>query len=199
MSKEKAAEIRKILKTKGWSSRKVSVRSEPCTLSNSLRIEIKDALVPLNEVEAVAKKYQHVDRCEFSGEILCGGNTYVNVSYQSYPESVLDPYADRIVARVEAAMAKVENDHTIYPVVGEYGVCGDLVGGYDVWKKNGLLCKCGARAECVAHCIVADLASQGRLGEISEAPEPALAVSEPAPEPADRTPALDWDWSHRAY
>lgn len=36
---------------------------------------------PLSLIEKIADQYKRVSRCEYSGEILSGGNTFVNVSY----------------------------------------------------------------------------------------------------------------------
>ena len=46
----------------------------------SYQITIK-SWFPASKIEAIAKKNEHIDRCEFSGEILCGGNTFVFVNY----------------------------------------------------------------------------------------------------------------------
>ena len=32
----------------------------------------------------IAKKYNEIDRCEVTGEILAGGNTFINVWYNNY-------------------------------------------------------------------------------------------------------------------
>lgn len=46
----------------------------------SYHIKIKK-VVPLSKVEAVAKEHESYSRCEVSGEILSGGNTFVFVEY----------------------------------------------------------------------------------------------------------------------
>jgi hypothetical protein len=60
----------------GWGPRQVSVRSD----SGSVRVEIKAPGVPLRTVQAIAKQHEDIRRCEASGEILLGGNTYVSVT-----------------------------------------------------------------------------------------------------------------------
>jgi hypothetical protein len=78
---EAAAEIRAALKAKGWNSRVVSVRSESYSMGSSINIEIKSLAVSKAEVEEVANKQESIRYCEYSGEILSGGNRYVHVRY----------------------------------------------------------------------------------------------------------------------
>lgn len=75
---EIAKAIRKELKEKlGYTSRQVSVR---CSNGNAIRVEIKDKTIERKAIEDIAYPYEAVDRCEVTGEILAGGNTYVFVS-----------------------------------------------------------------------------------------------------------------------
>lgn len=79
---EQAKEIRKTLKEElGLNSRKVSVKSGHCGYSTKIDVNVKDLLVDIKKVETIANKFYSVDRCERSGEILQGGNTYVTVQY----------------------------------------------------------------------------------------------------------------------
>jgi len=77
MSKQKAAEIRKQLKTLGYSARDVSVRSD----HNSLDITIRRNGLNVKAIRDIANSYENIRRCEASGEILSGGNTYVTVGF----------------------------------------------------------------------------------------------------------------------
>lgn len=47
---------------------------------SSIQIDIK-TLVSKSAVKAIAQKYEKIDRCEATGEILAGGNTFVFVDY----------------------------------------------------------------------------------------------------------------------
>ena len=79
---DKASEVRKALKEElGLSNRKVSVRGSYCGYSDALDVTVKDLMVDIKKVEKIANKFYDVDRCERSGEILQGGNTYVTVKY----------------------------------------------------------------------------------------------------------------------
>jgi hypothetical protein len=72
--------IRKSLKELGYNSRKVSVREDSGGLSWCIRITIKDENVDEQAVKEIAQKAKKIDRCEVTGEILGGGNTYVFVT-----------------------------------------------------------------------------------------------------------------------
>jgi hypothetical protein len=78
-TKEKAQEVRQQLKTEGITSKQVSIRSD----SNSISIHIKDLTVSKQRVEEAASGQEHIRRCEASGEILGGGNTFVFVEFDS--------------------------------------------------------------------------------------------------------------------
>jgi hypothetical protein len=80
MSKEICQKIRAELKALGYNSRQVSVTNRRGGYGDSMRIKIKD-YVNINVVEAIAEKYEHVRYCEYSGEILAGGNTFIHVEY----------------------------------------------------------------------------------------------------------------------
>ena len=76
---ELAKEIRSELKKElGLNSRNVSVR---CPHYGCIRVEVKnkDTQKHYEAIKAIAKKYEKVDRCESTGEILSGGNTYIFV------------------------------------------------------------------------------------------------------------------------
>ena len=80
-AKEKAMAIRKELKKQlGVTSRQVSVRSRNSGYDEAIDIEIKDLTVNKMKVEEIASRYEYIRRCEYSGEILAGGNTYVFVT-----------------------------------------------------------------------------------------------------------------------
>lgn len=76
-----AQQVRNELKTKfGITSRDVSVREENCGYSRSLRVRIKNPKARLLEIKEIATKHERVRYCQYSGEILSGGNFYIDVS-----------------------------------------------------------------------------------------------------------------------
>lgn len=73
-----ADKVREAIKGLGYNSRQVSVRKDNGT---SVEVRIKDVTVDFEAVDRAAHQFEKVDRCEYSGEILCGGNTFVFVQY----------------------------------------------------------------------------------------------------------------------
>jgi hypothetical protein len=81
-TKERAKEIRRLLKSKlGANSRQVSVRTDYFSMGSAINVVIKDAKFELADVEAVTEQFETIHRCELTGDILGGGNTYVTVQY----------------------------------------------------------------------------------------------------------------------
>lgn len=103
-----AQEIRNELKKRGINSRRVSVR---CSLG-SLDIRIKDLAVCAEEIREFAQQFERVDRCQYSGEILSGGNFFVSVCYSYDAEKAAeetDLYKS-ILAQVRAALETLKDD-----------------------------------------------------------------------------------------
>lgn len=69
--------IRTDLKAIGYSAAKVSVRRRPGGIERSIHITIRDASVDHVKVAEIGDGYESIRRCEASGDILGGGNTYV--------------------------------------------------------------------------------------------------------------------------
>lgn len=78
---EAAKTIRTKLKAMGLGQKQVSVRSESYSGGSSIRVYIKDVTIPKAKVEAVANEQQEVHYCEYTHEILSGGNRFVFVDY----------------------------------------------------------------------------------------------------------------------
>lgn len=74
---QKAAQARSTLKLAGIKPAQVSLTSA----GGSINARIKDPSVPFRLVHDAVKALESVARCEMTGEILCGGNTYVFVDY----------------------------------------------------------------------------------------------------------------------
>lgn len=78
-TKEKAVDLRAALKKMGYSSRQVSVRTEFFSGGSSINVKVKAPEVDFKAVEDLADTYKRVHRCEITGDILSGGNCYVEV------------------------------------------------------------------------------------------------------------------------
>ncbi len=75
--KEIAKKVRLFIKEMGFKRGDFSVTSD----YNSVRIQPKEQvkLKELVKIEEYSEQFEKIDRCEVSGEILSGGNTYVSV------------------------------------------------------------------------------------------------------------------------
>lgn len=130
---EHAAFIRRELKRRhGWNSRQVSVRARYFSLGSSIDVEVKDAAVSLAAVKAIAEPHEQIHRCEITGEILGGGNTYLDVGYSSEALKILARrHADAIQRAVDTLPA--EDDSSIAPIEGTpYGI-GRKHGRFSLW------------------------------------------------------------------
>jgi len=76
--KERAKDLRKELKNElGYTAKQVSVKM---AAGIAIEVTIKDYTVNCEEVEKIAKKYDSVDWDEHTGEILEGGNIFVEIN-----------------------------------------------------------------------------------------------------------------------
>ena len=82
---EKAKEIRKELKSK-FKGVKFSVRTKKYSGGSSISISWVD-FPTVEAVEEITSKYESISRCEYTGEILSGGNTYIH-TYNTWSEEM---------------------------------------------------------------------------------------------------------------
>jgi len=68
--------IRNEVKALGYTPKQVSVRQH----NRSVDVIIKDFTANYKALERL-RKYERVRRCEATHEVLCGGNTFVSISY----------------------------------------------------------------------------------------------------------------------
>lgn len=116
-----ADEIRAEFKRHGFGARQVSVR----TGRSSIDVTVKTAMLPLAWARSVAERAEKIDRCEMTGEILCGGNTYVSVRHDDATVKLL---ASRYASAVAEALGKVSNgDRFLQPVAGSSRPDGSAV------------------------------------------------------------------------
>jgi hypothetical protein len=81
MGIDTAKNIRNAIKALGYGSRDVGVRNDSYSLGSSVYVTIKRADIELEKIQAAASQFENIHRCEATGEILGGGNTYVHVRY----------------------------------------------------------------------------------------------------------------------
>lgn len=71
-----ARELKKELQAAGIPTKGISIRCD-----SSINVKIKDLTVDVDKVKEVLAPYESVRRCDYTGEILQGGNTFLFVSY----------------------------------------------------------------------------------------------------------------------
>jgi len=137
---ERAAIIRAALKARKWSSRDVSVKADYFSMGSAIRIRIKNAAVPLAAVKEIAAEHESISR-DASGEILSGGNRYLDIGYSSEAREAL---AAQHLPAVEAALEKLaasENQSYLIPIEGSAFLLGvgrhGLSYGYSLWTNGG--------------------------------------------------------------
>lgn len=102
MNDTPAQKLRYALKSAGFNARQVTVRCPHSTLC----VTIRDASVSLAKVSAIAAAFESVSRDYKTGEILCGGNTFVRVEYA-------DTLVDPIKATFLAVLNPAPNDEYV--------------------------------------------------------------------------------------
>lgn len=71
--------MREDLKKAGITSRQVSVTEQSCLYDSSFRVRVKDRNISLQQVKDICNKYLSIASDE-KGELLAGGNVYINVA-----------------------------------------------------------------------------------------------------------------------
>jgi len=92
MSTQTAATIRAAIKALGFGSKDVSVRADNYSMGSSVYVVVKNGAISLDAIRRVAKNHERVDRDQW-GEILNGGNTFVDVTYS---RAVLERNAEAV-------------------------------------------------------------------------------------------------------
>lgn len=174
-TKERAAAIRAELKAAGWNARKVSVRTDYYSMGSSIHVTIRDTAADTAKVTEIAERLgQSISRCEMTGDILGGGNTYVHVDHST---EVREFHRSRYAAGVQAAIDLLSKDspNTLQPVAGFEDVCvGRSQNGwsYLLWIDG-------------RHCREFDEAGTGSMEIVLAVPAAKLTdAPEPPPEPS---------------
>jgi len=132
----KAQTVRAELKANGINSRQVSVRTDNYSMGSSIDVTIRDADIDPEQVVPIAHKVERIDRCEITGDILNGGNTYVHVQYTE------DAKAERcaeLAAQITELMPTLEaGSNSLLPIGDtEYSLgAGDWDGMYTIWSDH---------------------------------------------------------------
>jgi hypothetical protein len=125
MTVEASTKIRAALAAAGFGRADVSVRNDSYSMGSTVRVRIKRAEVPLSQVETIASAHQRISRDE-SGEILGGGNMFVDISYES---DALAAVTDRLREQLAAGRTRF----------GLFELTPSSTDSWftDVWKDDG--------------------------------------------------------------
>lgn len=109
---QEAAAVRQALKSElKLTTKQVSVRKG--SGGHSINVYIHDPCVELSAVESIARRAESIQRCEITGEIMQGGNTFVFVEYSDKAEhAVMVSHS----AMIEDIMGKAKQ---LEPCTGE--------------------------------------------------------------------------------
>lgn len=117
-TKEAAARIRAMLKEKkGWNAKDVTIRTEYFSMGSSIHATIRNARVPGHELERILESGERIHRCEYSGEILGGGNRYVHLHYTEEVQEIL---ARRHIDALQTALGRLDDreENELEPIAG---------------------------------------------------------------------------------
>ena len=114
--------IAQAIKDAGYNTRQVSLRSRPCGYSWSFEITIRDPKIEVAQVEAIVGRFEKVDRDEGTGEILCGGNTFVDINIS---DEVRNIWAAKYMDQVVEVMANLTEEY------------GKSIGSATLFLNNG--------------------------------------------------------------
>jgi hypothetical protein len=142
--KKPADELREALAKAGYTRRQVSVRHSHYSLGSSLYVTIRDASIDKARIKTIAQAFEEVRYDEYSGEILGGGNTYLNVFYT---KEAADSRAAAYTEPVKAAILELdETDRSRLVKVGNTGYWigfdSNDAAGFSLWKDNSFVRNC---------------------------------------------------------
>jgi hypothetical protein len=116
-TKEIATEIRKQLKAAGYNARAVSVRTRHLGVDSAITVAVRRADVRLVVVREIADGFERIHCDRATGEVLLGGNLYVDVTYA---EETVRPFQVGVEIQIEGECA-------------EPGVVAEIE-GFHVWR-----------------------------------------------------------------
>lgn len=170
MTVEASKKIRTLLAAAGYGKADVSVYNKSYSMGSTVYVTIKRAEVPLTKIEGIASAGESIDR-DASGEIMSGGNTFVDVRYAG---GALDAAATSAEEQINAGRKRF----------GSYSLQSERADELNIWLDSGdgtgrhVL---RVDRQWAGEGLARVLASAGALSALEQAPEP---TPEPAPEAA---------------
>jgi len=127
-----ADQLRAAFKAAGFNARQVSVRHDHYSMGSTMYVTVRDVTVPFALAQRIARTVERVDRDEATGEILCGGNRFVDVSHSPSAVAIL---ARRHSDALQAACDKCDpSSNLLEPIAGTpHHVGSGNFGGLRLW------------------------------------------------------------------
>lgn len=156
-----AQKLKAELKASGIRHHQISVREQ----HETIRVLVKDPAVDLERLRAIAKGYERVRRDQATGEILLGGNTYLDVEYTT---EALAPTVARILPILSDLPADgtcievLDGEFRVFRVDDDYFYVSDK-SGHDLGRFWGGAF--AARSIAEAHCCRAGSSQAGTVGQ----------------------------------
>lgn len=156
---EIAKETKDRLKRAGFNAKRVSVRHEQYSMGSTMHVTIRDPEIRESQVRELVQPAERIDRCEITGEILCGGNRFLDIRYSDEAEAIR---RNRVRDACAAAVAELPDDDNTLQPIGSTGLLvgrGDHKYGFKVFADHALghgwYCRHASNVEGVVG-IVAD-------------------------------------------
>lgn len=126
---EEAREIRAAYKRRGWSSRMISVRTDYFSMGSAIHVTIKSPGIDESEAERIAKGAERISRCEITGEILSGGNTYVSVNHSEECREILARRHTDALEKAIKTLVRIGDRNRLEQIAGAGDACVGLENG----------------------------------------------------------------------
>ena len=134
---KEAQELRIKFKELGWSRNDISVTISRYSMGQSLSATIKPTTPHYRTVEKLIDVIEDIERCEQTGEIMSGCNTYCDLYVDdNVREETAAPYKEHILKALEDV--KKLGDYGTIEIEGLQGLDKYLmvVDGGDIYVKN---------------------------------------------------------------
>ena len=121
---------RELKETLGYNARQVSVKIRHYS---QIIFTIRDKNISISDIKEFASKFENIHYCEYTQEILSGGNTFTDVYYS---EEVKKELAAEKIEAVKSALAKVEDDRHLEQIEGTELWIGKDYMGISIWGES---------------------------------------------------------------
>ena len=134
MNKRKQA-IAADLKKLGYNSRSVSIKERSGSYDRSFIITIRDPDVDFSAVADIKSQHTSIDWDAASGEILSGGNVFIDVKLS---DQVADIWASKYLPAVQAAIALLKDNDCGVDIDERFVIFKDGSHFFKIWDNTAI-------------------------------------------------------------